>query len=117
MTRDEKITMLRERMKERGIDANRIHEEKLTAKFLKGLRPLEQDGLLKIAGLKTASGDRTAVVSVQTLTVDPAEAAYLLDEKYGIMTRVGLHCAPAAHRSTAPHANQINEFQLMILQV
>ena len=86
-------------LKERGLDTNRIHEEKLTAKFLKGLRPLEQDGLLKIAGLKTASGDRTAVVSVQTLTMDPAEAAYLLDEKYGIMTRVGLHCAPAAHKT------------------
>ncbi len=86
-------------LKKRGIDTNRIHEEKLAAKFLKGLRPLEQDGLLKIAGLKTASGDRTAVVSVQTLTVDPAEAAYQLDENYGIMTRVGLHCAPAAHKT------------------
>ena len=86
-------------LKKRGIDTNRIHEEKLAAKFLKGLKPLEQDGLLKIAGLKTASDDRTAVVSVQTLTMDPAEAAYLLDENYGIMTRVGLHCAPAAHKT------------------
>ena len=86
-------------LKERGIEANRIHEEKLTAKFLRGLKPLEQEGFLKIAGLKTASGDRTAVVSVQTLKTDPAEAAFLLDEKYGIMTRVGLHCAPAAHKT------------------
>lgn len=86
-------------LKERGLEANRIHEEKLTAKFLEGLMPLERNGLLKIAGLKTASCERTAVVSVQTLTVDPAEAAYLLDEKYGIMTRVGLHCAPAAHKT------------------
>lgn len=86
-------------LKERGIEANRIHEEKLTAKFLRGLKPLEQEGLLKIAGLKTASRDRTAVVSVQTLKTDPAEAAFRLDEKYGIMTRVGLHCAPAAHRT------------------
>ena len=31
--------------------------------------------------------------------MDPAEAAYLLDENYGIMTRVGLHCAPAAHKT------------------
>ena len=86
-------------LEERGIEANRIHEEKLTAKFLRGLKPLEQEGLLKIAGLKTASGDRTAVISVQTLKTDPAEAAFLLDEKYGIMTRVGLHCAPAAHKT------------------
>ena len=86
-------------LKERGIEANRIHEEKLTAKFLRGLKLLEQEGLLKIAGLKTASEDRTAVVSVQTLKTDPAEAAFLLDEKYGIMTRGGLHCAPAAHKT------------------
>ena len=86
-------------LRERGIEANRIHEDKLTAGFLKGLIPLVQDGLLKIAGLQTASGDRTAVVSVQPLMTDPAEAAFQLDEKYGIMTRVGLHCAPAAHKT------------------
>ena len=28
-----------------------------------------------------------------------AEAAYALDSQYGIMTRVGLHCAPAAHKT------------------
>ena len=49
-------------------------------------------------GRKTGKG-RTAAVSVQTLKTDPAEAAFLLDERYGIMTRVGLHCAPVAHKT------------------
>ena len=31
--------------------------------------------------------------------MDLAEAAYLLDSRYGVMTRVGLHCAPAAHQT------------------
>jgi len=31
--------------------------------------------------------------------MDIANAAYLLDENYGIMTRVGLHCAPIAHQT------------------
>ena len=85
-------------LKERGIDANREHEERLTERFLRRLLPLEQAGLLRIAGRKTGKG-RTAAVSLQTLQTDPAEAAFLLDERYGIMTRVGLHCAPAAHKT------------------
>ena len=28
-----------------------------------------------------------------------AQAAWELDSRYGIMTRVGLHCAPAAHKA------------------
>jgi len=31
--------------------------------------------------------------------LDPAEFAFRLDEEYGIATRVGLHCAPSAHRT------------------
>ena len=85
-------------LKKRGIGVNREHEEQLTERFLRGLLPLEQEGLLKIIGKKTGKG-RTAAVSVQTLKTDPAEAAFLLDERYGIMTRVGLHCAPAAHKT------------------
>jgi selenocysteine lyase/cysteine desulfurase len=29
----------------------------------------------------------------------PSEASFALDEQYGIMSRPGLHCAPAAHRT------------------
>lgn len=28
-----------------------------------------------------------------------AQLAYELDDKFGIMTRVGLHCAPSAHKT------------------
>ena len=41
-------------------------------------------------------------VGVFSFTVggrDPAEVAAELERRYGIMTRVGLHCAPAAHRA------------------
>jgi selenocysteine lyase/cysteine desulfurase len=33
------------------------------------------------------------------MQMDPAELAYQLDERYGIATRVGLHCAPSAHKT------------------
>jgi len=42
---------------------------------------------------------RCAVVSLQTTEIDMADAAFQLDHTYGIMTRVGLHCAPSAHRT------------------
>jgi len=41
-------------------------------------------------------------VGVFSFTVgarDPAEVAAELERRYGIMTRVGLHCAPSAHRA------------------
>ena len=43
--------------------------------------------------------ERTSVVSVQTLQTDMARVAYEMDDTYGIMTRVGLHCAPSAHKT------------------
>lgn len=39
------------------------------------------------------------MVSVDFLQMDNADAAFLLEDKYGIMTRCGLHCAPQAHKS------------------
>lgn len=81
-----------------GIDSIYTHELELTEAFLQKLRPLEDAGLLRIAGRKT-SVNRTGVVSLQTLKRDIADAAWALDEQYGIQTRVGLHCAPSAHKT------------------
>ena len=65
--------------------------------FLDGIKPLEDEGRIKIYGLPGIEG-RVGVVSIQTVNVDPADAAFKLDLQYGIMTRVGLHCAPYAHK-------------------
>ena len=59
---------------------------------------MEADGKIKLAGLRGTAG-RTGVVSLQTPERELSEAAYQLDSRYGIMTRVGLHCAPAAHKT------------------
>lgn len=83
---------------DKGLDAIAAHELGLTQRFLDGLKPLEERGLIKIIGLKGTEG-RTGVVSIQTLSVDCADAAFRLDFEYGIMTRVGLHCAPNAHKT------------------
>ncbi len=85
-------------IKEKGLEAIAAHELGLTKRFLDGLIPLEEAGKLKIIGLKGIEG-RTGVVSIQTLGVDCADAAFRLDFEYGIETRVGLHCAPNAHKT------------------
>jgi len=54
---------------------------------------------------KTGIAGRVAVVSLSFPQNDNASIAAALDEDYGIMTRCGLHCAPAAHKTlgTYPH--------------
>lgn len=93
-----------EYLKEMDIAEIYKKEMELTAAFLERLSDLEtvhqKDGipLLKIVGKKNLE-NRVAVVSVLPLKCDPARLAYELDSRYGIMTRVGLHCAPAAHKT------------------
>lgn len=75
------------------------HEMMLTKYFLDGIHELDPDQQkLRIIG-KQDTQNRCAVVSIQTLHIDMAQAAYELDSRYGIMTRVGLHCAPNAHKT------------------
>lgn len=74
-----------------------IHARKmeLTRYFLEGVNQFPQ---IRVVGRRDITG-RVAVVSLDFLTMDHAVAAYELEQQYGIMTRVGLHCAPLAHRS------------------
>ncbi|MBO9371246.1 MAG: aminotransferase class V-fold PLP-dependent enzyme [Chloroflexi bacterium] len=80
---------------ERGVEAIRAHEVELTRRLL--------DGLREIPGVTVYGPDdarlRTAVVSFNIAGMEPSEVGMRLDEEYGIMCRVGLHCAPAAHRT------------------
>lgn len=81
-----------------GLPNLRRHEGELARRFLDGLRPLERSGLVRVlAGAEDV--DRVGVVSVQTLRRELSQAAFALDDAFGIMTRVGLHCAPAAHKT------------------
>lgn len=87
-------------LRETGLKDVREHEQALARQFRDGLRPLEDAGLLRV--LAGAEGvERVGVVSVQTLSTELSQAAFALDDAYGIQTRVGLHCAPAAHRTLA----------------
>ncbi len=81
-----------------GIDSVRGHELALVGRFLEGVRALEAKGLVRLVGRHDCEG-RVGVVSVATPQADAAEVAGLMEERFGILTRVGLHCAPSAHRT------------------
>ena len=78
---------------EKGVQAFRAHEEKLTKRFTDGLEGLP----LRLEGTKEIS-KRVGVISIDFTGRDNAEVAYELDKR-GIMTRCGLHCAPSAHKT------------------
>lgn len=85
-------------LQQQGIDKIRTHELTLTQQFLDGLQQLEAQKLLHIVGKRDCT-DRVGVVSVSTEKMDIAELAFILADKYAIATRVGLHCAPNAHKT------------------
>lgn len=87
---------LREGLKfinETGIKTISDKELLLTKLFIESI---EQIPNYKIIGSKTIK-NRTATVSV-TANTDMAKTAFILEKQFGIMTRVGMHCAPNAHK-------------------
>ena len=85
-------------LRAKGTDRILAHERQMTQLFLDQIASLEESGCLKIAGPRTAA-ERSAVVSVCPQHMDPSQLAFRLEKEYGILTRVGLHCAPSAHKS------------------
>ena len=78
-----------------GVHSLRAHEVALTQRLI--------DGLAGIPGV-TVYGSLDATRQVATVSFNvagaaPSDVGLELDEEYGIMCRVGLHCAPAAHRT------------------
>lgn len=80
---------------ETGTETLRRREEELTGQFLAGLRGVQG---IRLAGPRELK-NRTGVISVDFLAHDNAEAAFRLEQDYGILTRCGLHCAPSAHKT------------------
>lgn len=80
---------------QRGIEAIRAHEMMLAQRLIDGLRAIPK---VIVYGTLDASR-QTATVSFNIAGLEPSEVGLRLDEEYGILCRVGLHCAPAAHKT------------------
>jgi cysteine desulfurase/selenocysteine lyase len=79
----------------RGIEAIRGQEMDLTQQMVDGIKSL--DGVT-VHGPADAVR-RTSIVSFTAVGRRVSEIGLRLDEEFGILSRVGLHCAPAAHRT------------------
>ena len=77
-------------------EALRERERKLSRHLWYRMKELEEDGL-RVLGTDDCF-NRAGVVSVDFLRADNGEMAFRLEREYGVLTRVGLHCAPLAHR-------------------
>lgn len=78
-----------------GVDAVHARHQEICCALI--------DGLSSITGV-VLYGPRDPLKQVDTLAfniegLSPSEAGFLLDDEFGIQTRIGLHCAPAAHRT------------------
>jgi selenocysteine lyase/cysteine desulfurase len=80
---------------ERGVDQIRAHEIALTRRLLEGLGCLAR---VKVYGPPDPNL-RTATVSFTVAGRRVSDLGMRLDEEFDIFCRVGLHCAPAAHRT------------------
>lgn len=85
-------------LQQQSIDKIRTHELTLTQQFFRRTATIRSAKLIAHRRQRNCS-ERVGVVSISTDITDIAELAFILADKYAIATRVGLHCAPNAHKT------------------
>jgi selenocysteine lyase/cysteine desulfurase len=94
-----------------GVERIRNHEKHLTERLLRGLR--------EIPGVTVyGPGDahkQLATVSFNIRAMAPSDVGFKLDEEYGILSRVGLHCSPSSHRTLGTFPEGTVRFSLSYL--
>lgn len=90
------------------VTVEKIHDKKmeLTEYFLERIKEFPD---IRVAG-RTDLNDRVAVVALDFTQWDNAMVAFELEQQYGIMTRVGLHCAPLAHKTLNTYPQGVVRF-------
>ena len=79
----------------KGLDNIRQHELKLAKMFIEGLKQIADINIYGPANINK----QAPTISIDYKDRDLGKLSYILDDKYGIMTRSGLHCAPFAHKT------------------
>jgi cysteine desulfurase/selenocysteine lyase len=78
-----------------GVETIRAHEVALTRRLVAGLQSMPN--VTVYGGLDAEL--QTATVSFNVAGRLPSDVGLRLDEEFDILCRVGLHCAPAAHKT------------------
>lgn len=82
-------------VREVGVERIRERERALVARLLAGLVDISA---VTVHG-PAAGEPRGGVVSITVAGLDPQTVGFRLDQEFDISVRVGLHCAPDAHRT------------------
>ncbi len=80
-----------------GIDFTYKHFNEIL-KRVNRLSVILLEGLKRINGTKLYSSSPNGVISFNIRDIPSTDVADLLDKKYGICVRAGVHCAPLLHR-------------------
>lgn len=79
----------------RGVESIRKHEMSLWRQLKDGLREIPH---VKIFG--PDDGEKSmSIISVTVDGMEPTDVGFILDMRFGILSRTGLHCAPGAHQA------------------
>lgn len=79
---------------EKGVEFQR-HEQSLARRLHEGLLSIPTISVLG----PVPGAPRVPLVSIVSSAIPSDQIAYELDRRWGIASRAGLHCAPAAHRA------------------
>jgi selenocysteine lyase/cysteine desulfurase len=78
-----------------GVESIRAREVELNEQLISGLKNIPG---ITVYGPSDPE-ERTAVVSCRVAGQNVSEVGLRLDDEFGIKCRVGLHCAPSAHKT------------------
>lgn len=93
-----------------GLAELRSHETALTAHFLNALADITN---IRVVGTQDITR-RVGVIGIDFSGIDNAEAADRLEQEFGILTRCGMHCAPAAHKALGTFPQGVVRFSVGI---
>jgi cysteine desulfurase/selenocysteine lyase len=80
---------------EQGVERIREHEMALARRLIAGLRRIPSVTVYGPLDLE----QQTSTVSFNVDAMSPSTVGLRLDEEHEVLCRVGLHCAPAAHKT------------------
>ncbi len=95
-------------LQQQGIDQIRSHEMTLCTRLIEGLLNIPN---VTVYG-PTEMSRRTATVGFNIQNMEPSTVGLRLDEEFGILCRIGLHCAPSAHRTIGTFPNGCVRFSI-----
>ena len=101
----------------RGVESVLAHERSLIGEFYNGLKNpgrFSWYGADRIIAEQQGEG-RVGLVGINLPGLSPAELAAILDERFDIAVRAGLHCAPYAHKHLGTFPEGIVRFSVGIL--